>query len=162
MQEVVQSRYFKGSLVAVGVLLVAFVSFAGGLAIGLHKAKFSYAWGENYERNFVGGNKRMMSGVWGGMMDRDDFIGKLEGRNFRSGHGISGKVLSVSDSSLVIADRNNEENTVAVTDKTLIKRNGADVKIGDIQKDDRAVIIGSPSEDGTVNADFIRVFSREN
>lgn len=161
-KELTQSKYFKVVVASVGVLFVALASFAGGIAVGLHKAKFSYAWGENYERNFVGGARTMMSAGRGGMMDRFGFGGAFDGRDFRNAHGISGKVISVSDNSIIISDRSNKENTVAVTDKTLIKRNGVDVKLGDIVKDDTIVVIGSPSDNGVINADFIRVFGQGN
>lgn len=160
VKELTQSKYFRVIVALVGILVVALVSFASGVAVGFHKARFSYAFGENYERNFVGGGRTMMGSGRGGMLDRDDIAGRVTGRDLRNAHGISGKVLSVSDASMVISDKENEENTVAVTDKTIIKKNGIEVKLGDVVKDDAVVVIGNPSESGVVNADFIRVFGQ--
>lgn len=162
LKELTQSKYFKVVAAVVGIFIVALVSLAVGVAVGLHKAKFSYAWGENYERNFVGGARTVMSAGRGGMMERFGFGEVSDGRDFRNAHGISGRVISVSGDSLIISDRNNKENTVAVTDKTILKRSGADVKLGDIVKDDTVVVIGSPSDNGVVSADFIRVFGQGN
>lgn len=161
-KEIVQSKYFKVSAITVGVFIVAFASFAAGIAVGIHKAKFSYAWGENYERNFVGGRGNVMGGYPGGMMDRFGLGGKFDGRNFRNGHGIAGKVLSVSDTSLIISNNDNKENTVAVSDKTIINRNGESIKLSDIAKGDNVVVVGNPGDNGTVNADLIRVFGQGN
>lgn len=161
-KELVQSKYFKVAAITVGVFIVALSSFATGIAIGIHKAKFSYAWGENYERNFVGGRGNMMGGERGGMMDRFGLNGKFDGRNFRNAHGIAGKVLSVSDNSLIINSRDNKENTIAVSDKTIIKRNGETIKLSDIVKDDKVVVVGNPGDNGVINADFIRVFKQGN
>ncbi len=165
-KEIIQLKYFKLVSITVGVLIVALSGFAAGIAVGIHKAKFSYAWGENYERNFVGNRGGVMGdnrgekigNGQGSMMERSGF----DGRDFRNAHGVAGKVLSVSDTSLIISDRSNKENTVTVTEKTILKRNGEDVKLSDIAKDDTVVVIGAPGENGVVNADFIRVFKQGN
>src|SRR5512133_1553017 len=138
-KEIIQSKQFRVFSAVIGISIVALVSFAGGVAVGLHKAKFSYAWGENYERNFIGNRGNMMGDVrnvrregeqgWG-MMNRFGF----DGRDFRNAHGIAGTVLSVSDTNIIINDRDNKESTVAVTEKTLFKRNGEDIKMSDIVK----------------------------
>ncbi|MDP3956922.1 MAG: hypothetical protein Q8Q10_00275 [bacterium] len=154
-QELIQSKYFKIIAASVGVLVVALVSFASGVAVGFHKAKFSYAWGENYERNFVGGargmtaNGRGMTGRFG-----------LDERDFRNAHGVAGSILSLSDGSLVIKDKDNKENSVAITEKTLIKSGRATVTLGDLKVEDKIVVIGRPGENGVVNADLIRVFEK--
>lgn len=161
-KEIVQSKYFKVSAITVGVFIVAFASFVAGIAVGIHKAKFSYAWGENYEQNFVGGGRSMMGGNLGGMMDRFGLGGKFDGRDFRNGHGIAGKVLSISDTGLIISNNDNKENTVVVSDKTIINRNGGSIKLSDIAKGDNVVVVGNPGDNGAVNADLIRVFGQGN
>ncbi len=154
VKNIVQSKAVRVSAMVVGIALLVLVIFGGGVAVGLHKAKFSYAWGENYERNFTGGPRVM------GMMPPSFRPGdEFGGRGFRNGHGISGTVLSVSGNSVVIKDRNNNENTVSVTDKTVIRRAQDTLTLSDLKKDDRVVIVGSPGNTGTVNADFIRVFN---
>ena len=64
-QETSKSKILKVAALAVGGILVVLASFAGGVAVGLKKARFSYKFGENYERNFVGGS---FHGPEGGMM----------------------------------------------------------------------------------------------
>jgi len=167
-KEIVKSKKFKVALGIVGLLLIVLVSFAGGVAAGLHKAKFSYQWGQNYERNFMGVGRGNI-----GMMDADDRGGMMngrltgammdlprsaEGRDFRNAHGLAGTIISISDNNLIVKDRDNKENTVAVTDKTIIKDHMADVKLIELKANDQIVIIGTPNEQGVINADLIRVF----
>jgi hypothetical protein len=167
-EELVKSRNFKIALGVVGVLLIAFVSFAGGIAVGLHKAKFSYEWGRNYERNFMGferGNFGMMDvndrgGMMGGRLTGSmmDFPRSFEGRDFRNAHGLAGTIISIADDNLIVKDQDNKENTVAVTEKTIIKDHMVDVKITDLKTNDQIVVMGRPDEQGVVKADLIRVF----
>ncbi len=160
-KEIVKSGKFKIAAGVVGVLLVIFISFAGGVAVGLHKAKFSYQWGQNYERNFMGfgpGGGPMMGNNdnHGGMLNlpRD-----IEGRGFRNAHGLAGTIVSISGNNLIVKDRDNKENTIVVSDKTIIKDRATDLKIADLKANEQIVVMGTPNNDqGVVNADLIRVF----
>jgi hypothetical protein len=158
-QEMLKSRNFKIAALAVGVIIIALVSFSVGVGVGFHKARFSYRFGENYERNFVGGpfqGPGMMERGSRGMMD--DF----EGRGFRNGHGIAGTIISVADNKVVIKDRDGQENTITVSDRTLIKSGQNTIKIADLKQDEQIVVMGRPGDNGTINADLIRVFDNGN
>lgn len=168
-QEFFKSKGFKIALGAVGAFLLIFISFAGGVAVGLHKAKFSYEWGKNYERNFMGfgrGANRpgssfddragMMSG--GHRNEMLDFSRKIEGREFRNAHGLAGTIISIADNNLIVKDRDNKENSVIVTDKTIIKDRMLDIKITDLKANDQIIVMGAPSKDGVIGADLIRIF----
>ena len=154
-----KSKKFKIAALAVGVVIVALVSFAGGVAIGFHKARFSYKFGENYERNFVGGPFQGQ-----GMMGRGQqgMMGDFEGRGLRNSHGIAGAIISVADGKIIIKDRNGQENTITVSDQTLIKSGQNTIKITDLKQDEQIVVMGQPGDNGTVNADLIRVFDNDN
>ena len=65
INEIVKSKKFKIAVLVVGVFFVALVSFAGGVAVGFKKARFSYKFGENYERNFIGPHMRGPMGMMG-------------------------------------------------------------------------------------------------
>ena len=149
-KEVLQSKKVRIGISVLGCLLIALVSFAGGMAVGIHKARYSYQWGQNYERNFMGSRN---SGMMPMMRDFD-------GRGFRNPHGLSGTVVSVSGDTLIVKDRDNKENTVSVTDRTLIKYRGEDLKLTDLASGDTVAIIGKPGDNGVVNADIIRIFER--
>jgi hypothetical protein len=156
-QEMLKSKKFKIAALAVGVILIALVSFGGGVAVGLHKAKFSYEFGKNYERNFTGhGPEGMMERGPRGMMN--DF----GGRGFRNAHGIAGTIISVADNKIVLKDRDGQENTISVDDKTLIKKGQDTIGINDLKNDDQIVVMGNPGDNGMISADLIRVFDGGN
>jgi hypothetical protein len=158
INEIVKSKGFKIVVLAVGIFFIAFASFAGGVLVGLKKAKFSYKFGENYERNFIGGPfqgpRRMMDDQGPRGMMRD-----FGGRGFRNGHGIAGAVISVTDNQIAIKDRNGQENTISVSDKTLIKNGQDTISINDLKNDEQIVVMGNPGDNGAINADLIRVFN---
>ncbi len=155
-----KSNKFKIAVAVVGIILIALVSFAAGIGVGFKKARFSYKFGENYERNFMGSRSdqkgfKRSGGPMGMLKEKfQDF----EGRGFRNAHGIAGTIISITDNNIVIKDKDNKENTVAITDKTIIKLGRDDVKIGDLKNDQQIVVMGKPGEDGVINADLVRVF----
>jgi len=158
-QEMLKSRKFKIAALIVGVIIIALVSFGAGVAIGFHKARFSYKFGENYERNFVGGpfqGTGMMKQGQRGMM------GDFGGQGLRNSHGLSGAIISVANNQIVIKDRDGQENTISVNDKTLIKQGQNTISVNDLKNDEQIVVMGQPGDNGTINADLIRVFDNGN
>lgn len=162
MQEILKSRSFKIAAVIIGSVAIALVIFTAGVNVGFHKAKFSFKFGENYERNFMGPYPGMdkpmnLNGPMGMMREK---VRDFEGSDFRNPHGISGTIISISENSLIIKDKDNKENTVSVDDETVIKLGRDTIKIGDLKNDKEVVIIGRPGDDGVINADLIRVFNK--
>lgn len=153
-QEIVKSKKFKIAAGVIGVILFGLVSFSAGVRVGLYKARFSYKFGENYEKNFMGPKR----GIFGGPRD---FMRGMEGRDFRNAHGIAGEIMSIADNNLTIKDRDNRENSVSVSENTLIKRGRDDIKINDLKTGDKIVVMGKPGDNGTINADLIRVFDNK-
>jgi len=151
IRETAKSKGVKLAAFIIGIILIAIVIFAAGVSVGFHKARYSYQWGENYERNFAGPGRGM--GPFGGVMR--EFSGH---DNFRNPNGLAGTIISVTDNNLVVKDQDSKENTVAVTDKTIIKDGPNDIKISDLKTDERIVVLGKPGDNGVVNADLIRVF----
>lgn len=150
MKEFIHSKPFKITAIVIGLVILVLVSFASGVAVGFRKARFSYAWGANYERNFMG--PRGGGGPFGMMRD-------FEGRDFRNAHGLTGTILSINDNNIVVKDRDNKENTVNITDKTIIKQGPDTIKISDLKPDLRVVVMGNPDDQGVIKAVFIRVFN---
>lgn len=158
-QEISKSKMLKIAALVVGGFMLVLVSFSGGVAVGLKKARFSYKFGENYERNFIGGPPSFGPK---GMMGPEPrgFMPDFPGRGFRNAHGIAGEIISIADSKIVIKDPDSQENTVSVSDETLIKRGKDTISINDLKNGDRIVVMGRPGDDGTVSADLVRVFER--
>ena len=162
MQEILKSKSFKIAAIAIGSIIIALIIFTAGVNVGFHKAKFSFKFGENYERNFMGPfpDQGIPMGPVGPMGMMREKVRDFEGSDFRNPHGISGTIISISENSLVIKDKDNKENTVSVDDKTVIKLGRDTIKIGDLKNDEEIVVIGKPGDNGVVNADLIRVFDK--
>jgi len=158
------SKSYSWILWVVAELILLAIVFALGINVGLHKAKYSYEWGANYERNFMGRERGQIGfGEPGGMPPKElgnpmDFFGD-HGGDFRNAHGLSGSIVSITDNKIVIKDQGNKENTVAVSDKTMIKSGKDDIKIGDLKTDEKIVVMGKPNDSGVIDAELIRVFA---
>lgn len=155
MDKIIKSRKFIVASTVVGIFILMLASFAGGVAVGFHKAMFSSKFGENYQKNFMGPMPGMMPP--GPMEMMRQKIGEFEGRGFRNGHGLAGTIISISENSIVIKDRDNKENTVSISDKTIINRGKDTIKLEDLKKDDEIAVIGMPGENGSIDAGLIRV-----
>jgi hypothetical protein len=138
-----QSRSFTVILIVIAVLFGLSLAFGLGVSVGFHKARFSYQWGENYDRNF-GGPKRGIIGIFGGS-------------NFMNSHGISGSIMKIDGSTVVIRGRNNVEMTVLVTDKTIIRMGNQNLKVSDLKIDENVIIIGNPDNSGQIQVELMRV-----
>ncbi len=160
-QELVKSKKFKIAVFIVGAVLVILASFSAGIAVGIHKVRFSFKFGENYERNFVG-PRPGIDKPRGPMEMMKEGFRNFEGRDFRNAHGLAGTIISIVDNNIVVKDRDNKENTVAVSGKTIIKSGRDDIKIGDLKNDEQIVVMGKPGDNGVINADLIRVFNNNN
>jgi len=142
LSQCIQSKKFMMVIVSLVGLAVLIGTFSLGVFVGYHKARFSYAWGENYHKNF--------GGPRGGLFQ--DFSGK----EFMDAHGTYGQIVKVDNSSLVVKDRNNVEKIVMVNTDTSIMRLRDTVKISDLKVNDIIVVIGEPNEQGQIEAKFIR------
>lgn len=155
-KQVIESKYFKVVAITGGIFLVALFSFAMGVKVGFHKASFSVRFGENYERNFLGGPE----GFDGKKMPRMGKMMGLDDRGMRNPHGVAGEILSIAGDTLVIKNRNNQESSLRVDDKTIINRARQTLSLGDLVTGDSIVVVGTPGDDGIVLARLIRVFAR--
>jgi hypothetical protein len=162
MNEIIKSKKFKIILGVLGGILSALLIFAVGVRVGLKKAGFSYRFGENYERNFLGSHFDNGRGMMGRPGIFEGMMREFSGSDFRNAHGLAGTIISIADNSLVIKDRDNKENKVTVSDKTAIRQGRDNLKISDLKVNDQIVVIGNPGDNGVINADLIRVFSGNN
>ncbi|MBI4991681.1 MAG: hypothetical protein HZB99_00485 [Candidatus Harrisonbacteria bacterium] len=146
--EFFQSKIFKIVLIAIGALIVMILVFKAGEFTGYRKARFSYKWGENYHRNFAGPK----GGFFG------DFRRSFGDRDYINAHGTFGSIIRIDGSTLIIKGKGEVEKTVLVSDKTTIDSRRESLKASDLKVDDQVVIIGSPNDQGQIEAKFIRVF----
>lgn len=146
IDKILQSRKFVIVMVTLFGLALMVGVFIGGVAVGLHKARFSYAWGDNYERNFVGPRSGPM-GMMRGFFGRDLF----------DAHGSAGDIIKIADNTLTIKENGNTEKSVLVGDGTTIQQFRQTIKLSDLKTGDRVVVIGEPNDQGQIEAKFIRV-----
>lgn len=145
-------NFIKSKKIAVVVtVLFSFALLAGtfsvGVAVGYMKAKFSYAWGENYHRNFGGPRGGFM-----GNFDQD-----LEGRDFIGAHGTFGQIISIGGSELVVRGKDNVEKIIVVNTNTDIRFFKNTIQLKDLSVDEFITVIGEPNNSGQIEAKFIRV-----
>lgn len=140
-----QSKSFRRIIIGVGLLIIVLISFGTGVLVGYNKARFSYAWGENYDRNFGG----PPHGIFGFLPDN----------SFINAHGTFGSVLDINpgSSTLMVEGRDNIEKTILVSSATMLRADQNDIKLSDIKINDPVVVIGSPNNQGQIEARLIRM-----
>ncbi|MBI2637792.1 MAG: hypothetical protein HYW88_02725 [Candidatus Sungbacteria bacterium] len=141
----VTSKNVLKAIVCVVLLLFAFKT---GEFVGFHKARFSYRWGENYHRNFGGPRNGFMG----------DFRRDMGGKDFISPHGTFGSIIKIDGTMLIVKGKDNVEKTVLLSERTSIKIFANTAKPEELNINDTLTIIGSPNEQGQIEAEFIRVF----
>ena len=137
----------KWIIVGLAGFAVLILVFGAGVKVGTMKAKYSYRWAENYHRNF--------GGPQGG------FLGDL--KNFPQGefinaHGVFGSIIKIDGNTIIAKAKDDVEKTVLVSDSTIIQKGREKVKLSDLKVDEEIVIIGSPNDEGQIEAKLIRVF----
>jgi hypothetical protein len=142
----------KWIIVSLAVFLVIIMIFVLGTFVGANRAKFSYKWAENYHKNFSGPRQGFFNDWRRPPIFPDNFI---------EGHGIFGEIIKINDNGFVIKDRGDIEKVVLIDEKTIIKDRMKNVGKDELKVGVRAVVIGSPDEQGQIQAKLIRVFNEE-
>lgn len=158
INQITESKHFKGAAITCGVLLVALVSFAAGINVGSHKALFSARFGENYERNFLtgpAGEGARPLPPFGEAMD------PTSQKGMRNPHGVGGEILSISGDTIVIKNRDDQENTIRISVATIVNRGKETLAASDLVVGDKIVVVGKPQDDGMIDAHLIRVFQKD-
>ena len=140
------TRFFESKLMfrilcGLGVVLVALVIFYAGVNVGFHKASFGRDWGENYERNFG--------------FDPDQHL--LNRDNFPNANGAIGKIIKIELPTIIVEDKDNTEKVVLISADTKIEKAMTNIQPSALSNDDFVVVIGSPNNQGQIDAKFIRV-----
>ncbi len=128
------------------IAIVLFV-FQAGILIGYKKAFFSCRLGENYNRDIEG-----HEGSDGMLPDFNSLNNNLPNAN-----GASGYIIKMSLPNIIIADKDGVEKTVSITDNTIFREFRNDIKSSEIKTGDYVIVIGSPDNNGNIEANLIRV-----
>jgi len=130
-----------------GFVIIVLV-FGTGMFVGQMKARFSYRWAESYHKNFAGPEGGFF-GDWRTLPPPGDFI---------EGHGTFGEIIKINDSDLIVKGQGDVEKVILITKDTTIERGRDTLKKEELKVGDSIVIIGSPNEQGQIEAKLIRVF----
>jgi hypothetical protein len=139
--EVFESKILVGALYGIGIVIVLIIIFSAGVSVGFHKASFGRAWGDNYEKNFG-----MMPGRPG--FSRD---------NFPNSHGSTGKIIKIELPTIIVQNKDNTEKVILVKEDTKIQKMMENITAKNLVVNDYIVVIGSPNENGQIEAKFIRM-----
>lgn len=142
----------KWAVIGLIAFAIAVFIFGAGVFIGAMKARFSYRWAENYHNNF-GGPRTGFFGDWQKMPFPPDFI---------ESRGNFGQIIKINDSDIVIKGKDNTEKVIVITSQTLIEKGKNEIKKEDLKVDDYIVVIGSPNDQGQIEAKLIRIFNDKN
>jgi hypothetical protein len=143
LKKVFESKVLMGVLYGFGIVIVLGFVFYAGISVGFHKASFGRAWGDNYEKNF-------------GMRPEHPGFG-FSGNNFPNAHGSTGKIIKIELPTMIVQDQDKTEKVVLIKDDTKIQKMRDVIKSSDLKIDDFVVVIGSPSDQGQIEAKFIRI-----
>lgn len=130
------------------ILAVAVLIFGAGIKVGELKARYSYRWADNYHKNFAGPSRGFMMDGWRDFAKED----------FMEGHGIFGEIIKLNDKDFVIKSKKGTENIILLTQDTMVKKGIEGIEKGDLKVGDSVVVIGSPNEQGQIEAKLIRIF----
>ncbi len=134
----VNSHTFVKVLAVLGTLIIALFIFEAGVVVGFHKASFASHWQENYAHNFGG-------------------PGGFFNTQVPNPHGTAGKIVSLSLPTFVVAGPDENERTVELDDDTIIRDGAATVDSNDLTVGKFVVIIGTPNDNGIVDARLVRI-----
>lgn len=146
IKKIVASKKMFTILLCLGIILVLSFVFSLGMIVGTHKASFRNNWDNHYDRNF--GDSRMKH-------QPDDMFG-----HFPNAHGTAGKVISLTNPTLIVLDRDGTEKVVLTTESTRIQAMRDTKTFDDIHVDDFIVVIGIPNEHGQIEAKLIRILPK--
>ena len=140
----------KWIIVGLAGFVIIILIFGAGMFVGGIKARFSYRWAESYHKNFAGPRE----GFFGNWQGIPPFPGE-----FIEGHGTFGEIIKINDSDLVIKGQGDLEKIIVLKEDTILEKGRATIKKEDLKVGDQVVIIGSPNEQGQIEAKLIRIFN---
>jgi len=151
-KKIIRPDVLKWVIIGLAVFAVVILIFGAGLLVGGTKARFSYRWAESYHKNF-GGPRGGFLGDWQKFpIPPGDFI---------EGHGSFGEIIKINNSDFVIKGQGDVEKVVVVTKDTIIEKGRKTIKKEELKIGNRVVVIGSPNEQGQIEAKLIRIFDGE-
>ena len=142
IKKIFESKILVGILYGVGIAVAVLLIFSAGVSVGFRKASFGRAWGDNYERNF-------------GMRPMPPF--GMGGNDFPNAHGAMGKIIKIELPTIIVQDQDKTEKVVLIKNDTKVQKMRDNINVANLKVDDFIVVIGSPNDQGQIEAKFIRM-----
>lgn len=148
IKKIFESKVSNRVLYGIGIIIIVMLIFSAGIAVGVHKASFGRAWGEHYNENFGIGHRNGGIGNVGqaGMMDY-----------FPNANGAVGKIIKVVLPNIIVQDEDNIEKTILIASDTKIQKGKDSIASTDLKINDFIIVIGTPNNQGAIEAKFIRL-----
>jgi hypothetical protein len=148
LKKINESKVVRDTIIVIGIIIVVLGILRVGMSLGERRARFAGAFGDNFERNFVGQR--------GGMMERG-MMGGFWNDKLPSAYGAVGTILSINLPQVVINGQDNLEKTVLVSTSTAIRLFQENVLSSNLKIGDYIIVIGNPNSNGQIEARLIRV-----
>jgi hypothetical protein len=139
----------KWIIMGLAGFVIIVLLFGAGVFVGGMKARFSYRWAESYHKNFAGPRGGFF-GDWRTLPPPGDFI---------ESHGTFGEIIKINDSDLIVKGQGDVEKVILITKDTTIERGRETLKKEELKVGDSVVVIGSPNEQGQIEAKLLRLFN---
>lgn len=140
----------KWVIIGLLAIVVIVLVFGVGILVGEKRAKFSYRWAEQYHKLFAGPSLGFFRD-WRNF-PRGEFI---------EAYGAFGEIIELKGNEFVIKGKENVEKVILITEKTIIQKGREKLKKEDLKVGNFVVVIGSPNEEGKIEAKMIRIFNEE-
>lgn len=141
------SKALKRTAFILTGLIILIGVFALGMNVGFYKARFTDNWIKNYPANFANG-----TGVY--PMPLPPPNGSF------NNHGVLGTILSTDGKTVIIKDEADTEKTIVLSSDTAYRQDSKNLKAEDLKISQKIVVIGSPNEQGQIEAKFIRIVNK--
>lgn len=147
---ILNSKTLKRIILGTSGLVILVLIFGLGVFVGTKKADFSFKWAQAYHENF--------GGTPGGLLGYSTGINQ----DFTTANGVFGQIIKIDDSSLTVKGEDNVEKIIKINDETSVVYQKKNMKASDLKQKDRVVVIGEPTSNGQIEAEFIRVMPPQN
>lgn len=144
LKDIHKSKTVRGVVIGLGVIVLVLGIFKLGQVSGFQKARFSERFGNNFNRNFIDPRE---GGFFKNFSDRKGPPG---------GHGAVGKIVSIQLPFIVVAEPDNIEKTIVISDSTEVLKYRDDITTTDLKVGDFIVVLGTPNDNGQIEAKLIR------
>lgn len=144
-----EHKLFKIIILSLSGFIILASSFGLGVIVGVKKAEFSFAWADQYHRNFGG--------------PPQGFLGDYAAENFTAANGSFGEVIKIDSSTdlqytnITVRSGDNIEKTILADDKTYVTVQRKKINLAEIKLGDNVVVIGQPNSNAQITAELIRI-----